>query len=78
MEGKGRVMTGDLVKPAEKRDIEIDLERASDLIECAIYAAKHINVTGTDSIAAALWEACDKIADVMEKLGIVEPDGRGN
>jgi hypothetical protein len=63
------------VKPAEKRDIELDLDAAIDLMACASDAAKHINVTGISGITTALTEASNKVSDVLEKLGIQEPDG---
>lgn len=38
------VMIREVCKPAEKRDLKLDLERAQDLISCASDAARHINV----------------------------------
>ena len=67
-------MTADLVKAAEKRDIEIDLDKAIRLMECATCAAQQINVHGTRGIVAALLEASNTLNDVMEKLGIIEPE----
>lgn len=66
------------VRPAEKRDIEIDLEAAIDLMDCASNATRQINVTGTSGVITALTEASNKLCDVMEKLGISDEEGRAS
>jgi len=68
-------MIDDPVAIVEKRLVEIQIRRAIDLMDCASCAAKFVNISpGCPGIEAALCEASNTLSDVLDMLGITEPD----